>query len=214
MKRPELACVVVGLVLACGGRGQQTATSESSPEISPADMRDEPEPATGAPAAEPITPAPAPARPSADVAPCVERFPATVPFDAGWPPSVDAMPMQPGVPAPVRTPDAVVAECASQGGTNCDADSFISMQAARCIARATAPQPARAPAVGFGAAWLYFNADTQSVEWSVTAGICCGDTWLFHVDANNGASTLVSHTDPPQYCPADCNGVPIETPDS
>jgi hypothetical protein len=34
----------------------------------------------------------------------------------------------------------------------------------------------------------------------VTAGICCGDTWLFHIDASSGASTLISLTDPPKPC--------------
>jgi hypothetical protein len=144
------------------------------------------------------------------VADCAERYPVTAPFDAGWPPSHGPMEAQPGAPSPVRAPDDVVIECAAQAGTNCDVGSFLSQLAARCIAQATAPEPLLEPEVGFRTPWLGFNADSRRVEWSVTAGICCGDTWLFHVDASNGLRILVSHTEPPRDCTALCDSIPIE----
>jgi hypothetical protein len=87
--------------------------------------------------------------------------------------------------------------------------SFISKEAARCVAQATAPAPLLSAEVGFSLPWLGFNADSGRVEWSVTAAICCGDTWVFRVDAESGASALVSHTAPMTDCIASCAGVPI-----
>jgi hypothetical protein len=95
-------------------------------------------------------------------------------------------------------------------GTNCDVLSFISKEAARCAAQAAAPEALLNPEVGFSMPWLGFNADSGRVEWSVTAAICCGDTWVFQVDADSGVSALVSHTDPMTNCIASCAGVPID----
>jgi hypothetical protein len=200
MRMLELSCIA--LILSCGGRERQSATGEG---VS-ADVSDDSEPTPESS----IASASGAAGRSAAVEACVERYPAALPFDAGWPPSDGATPDQPGAPPRVRTPDDVVAQCTAQMGTNCDVTSFISKEAARCAAQATAPDPLLNPEVGFATPWLGFNAASGRVEWSVPAAICCGDGWLFNVDADSGASALVSHTEPMTDCIASCAGVPID----
>jgi hypothetical protein len=200
MRTLELLCIA--LTLSCGGRERQPATGDGES----ADVSDDSEPTPESS----IASASGPADRSAAVEACVELHPVIVPFDAGWPPSDGAMPDQPGAPPRVRAPDDVVAQCTAQMGTNCDVTSFISKEAARCAAQATAPGPLLDPEVGFSTPWLGFNAASGRVEWSVTAAICCGDSWLFNVDADSGASALVSHMDPMTDCIASCAGVPID----
>lgn len=199
MRTLELLCIA--LTLSCGGE-RQPATDESES----ADVSDDPE----ATPESSIGSASAPPDRGAAVEACVERYPVAVPFDAGWPPADGTTPDQPGVPSRVRTPEDVVAQCTARMGTNCDATFFISKEAARCAAQATASDVLRSPEVGFAMPWLGFNADSGRIEWSVTAAVCCGDTWVFHVDADTGASALVSHTDPMTNCIASCAGVPID----
>jgi len=197
MKRLGLVCFA--LELSCSGLERQTETGET---VSASPGIDNPNAAADTPESAAVSPGSAPDRSTA-VAACVESFPAAVPFDAGWPPSTSPTPAQPDMPPPVRTPDAVVAECVAQAGIGCGGP-FLSKEAASCAARATAPEPVLAPTVGFRTPWLGFNTDTRRVEWSVTAGICCGETWLFHVDANSGVSAFVTYTDAPQFCSASC----------
>jgi hypothetical protein len=115
MRNAELLCVT--LALSCGGLERQTETGENVSENSRPEASDNLEEATGAPAAESSASAVGAADLSA-VAECIEQFPPSVPFDAGWPPSDMVPPSQPGGPSPVRPPDDVVAECAALGGTN------------------------------------------------------------------------------------------------
>jgi hypothetical protein len=212
MKFEALVCVVS--VLGCGGLDRQVEPSEGvSASIDGSETATaEADTALGTDS----TRVEASSARSAVVEACVESFPPTTPFDAGWPPSPSPAPTQPGVSLPLRTAEPVVAECAAHAGTNCDAGTFISKQAANCAAEAIAPAETLGGGVGFRTPWLVFNANTGRVEWSVTAGVCCGETWQFQVDATNGASTLVSHTDAPLSCTSSCaNPTPqVGDPDS
>jgi hypothetical protein len=81
---------------------------------------------------------------------CVSAHPAGEPFDVGDVSATSAdpasaapageAPMSDGVAPAPPTVDTVVAECRAEGGSGCD-ESFISREAARCIAESLAFEP-------------------------------------------------------------------------
>jgi len=76
---------------------------------------------------------------------CISEHPAGEPFDVGDVTTADAAaanpaPMSGAVAPATPTLETFVEECRSQGGSGCD-DSFISREAARCIAEGLAFEP-------------------------------------------------------------------------
>ena len=71
---------------------------------------------------------------------CISEHPASEPFDVGNVTVASAAPMSGAVAPAPPTVDTFAAECQSAGGTGCD-QSFISKEAARCIAESLAFEP-------------------------------------------------------------------------
>jgi hypothetical protein len=101
---------------------------------------------------------------TSDAARCSSLYPATLPFDIGE--SIEVAVAAPtGVgagPAP-RSVDTIAAECVAGHGQRCSTATFISMQAALCIAQAEAMI---APGYSALRAGLIFS-ELATVEWTV-----------------------------------------------
>jgi len=78
--------------------------------------------------------------PSPEAQQCISEHPAAEPFDVGDVTVASPAPMSGAVAPAPPTVETFAEECRSEGGTGCDA-SFISREAARCIAERLAFEP-------------------------------------------------------------------------
>jgi len=78
--------------------------------------------------------------PSPEAQQCISEHPASEPFDVGDVTVANAAPMSGAVAPAPPTVETFAEECRSEGGTGCD-ESFISREAARCIAERLAFEP-------------------------------------------------------------------------
>jgi hypothetical protein len=147
------------LLLGCGGLGPEYSASLSA----------EPEPTPAA-----TTRAQRPVDVSVEALACATQFPAKEPFEVG-----DAQ------GDPVAT---IAAQCRAQSGTNCAPGTFISRQAALCVAESADAVGAR---VQVWSTALDYHAPDRRVEWLLSAwrerdGECCGMGWSLRIDASTG----------------------------
>jgi hypothetical protein len=100
--------------------------------------------------------------PSPEAVQCISGHPAAEPFDVGDVTVASAAPMSGAVAPAPPTLDTFTAECHSDGGTDCD-ESFMSKEAARCIAQSLAFDPGLD---AWGIAMTY-NYSYSRVVWAI-----------------------------------------------